>query len=527
MVGCWSREEKAARSGDNASISEHDTWEVLTIRGERAGCLYTRVRYEDRSGEQVLRIIGEQRLAVRRFGTLAEQRFQFASIEKPTGELLEFDWALHQGSAPQTVFGRVSGERLELTSTSHGKSERTTIPWSAEYGGIYFLQQGALLRQPLRAGERRTLRGLVPPVAQLATVELTAREFEMVSLPGGSYELLRVESVTIFPDGSRLPSVLWCDRAGNARKVRFEALNMESYRTTEADALQQRAPPRFDMGWDVQVRLARPIPKAHETSRIRYRVTLSGGDPAAAFVSGPSQQVKARDPHTAEITVYALRPGRTGNPNAREGPPTAEDLGANTMIQSDDPRVIAHARQAAGEETDPWKTAVLLERYVHRAMRGASFSLGFATAAEVAENLHGDCTEYAVFLAALCRARKIPARVALGLVYVEADQALAFHMWNEVYVDKQWIPLDATLGRGGIGAAHLKIAHSNLHGGAAHTAAMPVLEIVNRLSVAVEEVVPAVSTTGVDASEAATKSTKRQEAQPQRKRRKTRTVAVG
>ena len=41
-----------------------------------------------------------------------------------------------------------------------------------------------------------------------------------------------------------------------------------------------------------------------------------------------------------------------------------------------------------------------------------------ATAAEVARSREGDCTEHAVLLAALARARGIPARVAMGLVYV-------------------------------------------------------------------------------------------------------------
>ena len=48
-----------------------------------------------------------------------------------------------------------------------------------------------------------------------------------------------------------------------------------------------------------------------------------------------------------------------------------------------------------------------------------------------------------------------------------ALQAFGYHMWTEVYVDKRWIPVDATLAAGGIGAAHLKIAQSNLQGASA------------------------------------------------------------
>ena len=67
---------------------------------------------------------------------------------------------------------------------------------------------------------------------------------------------------------------------------------------------------------------------------------------------------------------------------------------------------------------------------------------------EVARSLEGDCTEHAVLLAALCRARKIPARVAFGLVYYPPQKGFAYHMWNEVWIADRWIPLDATLGHG-------------------------------------------------------------------------------
>jgi transglutaminase-like putative cysteine protease len=47
-----------------------------------------------------------------------------------------------------------------------------------------------------------------------------------------------------------------------------------------------------------------------------------------------------------------------------------------------------------------------------------------------------------VLLAALCRARGIAARAALGLVYVARNQEFAYHMWTEAYIGGKWIPLD-------------------------------------------------------------------------------------
>ena len=86
-----------------------------------------------------------------------------------------------------------------------------------------------------------------------------------------------------------------------------------------------------------------------------------------------------------------------------------------------------------------------------------------------------------MLLAALCRARGIPARVAIGLVYYEPKQGFAYHMWNEVWIGQQWVPLDATLGQGGIGAAHLKVSDSNLSSASPITALLPVVEVMGQL----------------------------------------------
>jgi hypothetical protein len=103
----------------------------------------------------------------------------------------------------------------------------------------------------------------------------------------------------------------------------------------------------------------------------------------------------------------------------------------------------------------------------------------------VAETKEGDCTEHAVLLMALCRARKIPARGAMGLVYYPPLQGFAYHMWTEVWMEDRWVPLDATLGNGGIGAAHLKLAHSNLKGSDKYSAFLPVHAVLGKLKLEV------------------------------------------
>jgi hypothetical protein len=77
--------------------------------------------------------------------------------------------------------------------------------------------------------------------------------------------------------------------------------------------------------------------------------------------------------------------------------------------------------------------------------------------------------------------------VVVGLVYSEREQGFAFHMWNEVWITNRWIPLDATLGQGGIGADHLKLQTSNLASGAADSAVLSVLAVINQLQLTILE----------------------------------------
>ena len=83
----------------------------------------------------------------------------------------------------------------------------------------------------------------------------------------------------------------------------------------------------------------------------------------------------------------------------------------------------------------PLEKAQRLNHWVFQNIREKNFGVGFAAASEVARNLTGDCSEHAVLLAALRRACDIPARVVVGLVYVEKHQGFGYHMWDEVYID--------------------------------------------------------------------------------------------
>ncbi len=471
---------------------QDDTWDVYFMQGKRIGYAHTQsaVQHNSKSGRELLRIERLDHLAVKREGQTTEQDIRTISIESPQGRLIRFESEMRMGRSPLLTIGRVQGDELVLETTSAGAPGPTTTqtPWPHDAMGPLGTEQ-TLLRKPMQPNERRTIKMLMIGLNQAVDVEMTARDYEPTAMLNGVYDLLKIDTVTQLPDGQKIAGTVWADRTGNTLKTSSQTLGLESYRVTKAEALDSADTAEFDLLTGTFVKVARPLPDAHHTHQVRYRVHLKDGDPAGVFTTGPGQSVTSIDPHTAEIVVDSIRPGQSdGNRNAPPDAPTEADLHPNTFVQSDDPLIVADAKEAAADLTDPWSVAKALEDYVHRKVRNKNYSQAFASAAEVAKSLEGDCTEHAVFLAALARARGIPARVAIGLVYMKPEQGFGYHMWTEVYIEDRWIPIDGTLALGGIGAGHLKIGQTNLEGASIYSTFLPVVQILGQLDIEVVDV---------------------------------------
>lgn len=65
------------------------------------------------------------------------------------------------------------------------------------------------------------------------------------------------------------------------------------------------------------------------------------------------------------------------------------------------------------------------------------------SAVQVLRTKVGDCNEITYLFAALARASHIPTKIITGLVYL--NHRFRYHMWAEVFINKQWISVDPTL----------------------------------------------------------------------------------
>jgi hypothetical protein len=469
-------------------VPQETIWEAYYLQGAKIGYGSTLVSKIDRAGQPFVQTESDNHLKLERYGQPVEQQVKLSTLETHDGQVLEFRTEVSFGPTPVVFSGHAEDDTMIVQTSTQGKIQQSTIAWASDVRGFRGAEQ-SLAAKPLVPGEKRSLRMLVPLVNQVAEVELAAADYETTRLLDQDARLLRIETSARLPDGNVMAETLWSDERGAVLKRRIAGIDQESYRTTEAIA-KADAPasqPKLDVGIATTVPIDPPLTQAHQSQEIRYRVELSTGDPMTTFATGTTQSLKSLSPHVAELTVRSMRPGQApaATGAATPQPVGPEYLQANSVLQIDDARIKAMAAEARGDKSNPVKVAIALERYVHDTLSSSDLTQAFATAAEVAESRSGDCTEHAVLLAALARACGIPSRVAIGLVYVERSAGFGYHMWTEVYLDGQWYPLDATIGQGGIGPAHIKLVDSSLEGASAYSAFLPVAKVVGQLKISV------------------------------------------
>ncbi len=462
---------------------ERETWMSCTINGAKIGYMHFRERRLEENGQRWIQYSYDDQLTLKRFTTETVIHTEFTTVESPEGRIRDFRSLVKTGPTAMRASGRLEGEELVIVTETAGHKDTRRMAFDPGWGGFVATDQ-SLERKPMKPGETRHLKALVPVVLVVADITMKARAYEAVELPAGPQQLLRIDVATDLGTGN-YDSTVWTDRQGTVWKTRDSLLKLEAVVTSRERAMAPGEAAEFDLGFDTIVRLQRPLIRPHETRRVVYRATLKDGDIKKLFPVSSAQSVGSIQGDTAEVTVRSIRPDRPVQVSADlENPPTEAHRKSSPLLQTNDALVRALA-EVATDEDDPWKLACLLERHVRDEVSDKNYSTAMATAAEVAETLAGDCTEHAMLLAALCRVRGIPSRVAIGLVYYPAGQAFAYHMWTEVWIRDRWIALDATLGRGGIGAAHIKLADSAMESLEAFVELLPVIQAIGRLQLEV------------------------------------------
>jgi hypothetical protein len=472
-----------------------DLWEVAQVEGARTGYFRTTVREVERNGQKRLRTAQELQLTFRRGPATAQVRMESGDEETSDGKVLAIFMKQFQGSKVLvSTEGALDGDSMKISvSGDQGRFERK-VRWNDQVIGLY-AQELFFQKNKVKPGDSVSFQSFEPSLNAVLTTRAQIKDEEEVKVLETKRRLLRVE---LTPDKVELPggktfalppAVYWLDKDHLVVRREAELPGLGKVLFTRASREVATAQGEATIrSTDILTRnfipLDRKLPRGHDTSSVVYRITIKDEkEPDTALAQDERQQIKNVKGSSFELHVKAVRePGTDTSSEAKE-----EFTKSCLYLDSDNTRVQAHTKEAIGRETDAWKKALRIEGWVHDHMK-IDTTAAFAPAGQVAQTLRGDCRQYGMLTAAMCRAAGVPSRTALGVVYLE-DRAgkpnLAFHMWTEVWIKGRWIAIDATLGKGGIGAGHIKVTDASWHDAQSLTPFLPLLRVLDKLSVTV------------------------------------------
>jgi hypothetical protein len=463
---------------DLARYGSAATWRGVYYRGEKIGFTVSQTvpRGEgfdlEEDGRLQMALLGATTAATIRTTAHVDRNFT----------LRAFEFSLDPGTGPieirGTIANRGSGDtervalRITVKTASGERSEERALeaPPALSLNLSRRLANGGLV-----AGARYHWTVFDPATLRNAPVTIDVGRREVVTADGPPVPAFRVEM-----EFSGLRTTSWVTDTGEV--VREESpLGLITVRESAERARAMAVPLKvqsdmYDSAAIVPAGRER-IDEPRDVRRLRIR--LEGADLSSADLDGVAQT----STRSATFTTIDIRDPQTLT--GGEADDTASSfLGPEPLIESDDPEVIAETQRAVRGIAGRRAQAERLTRYVNGLLEKKP-TVSIPSAREVLRTRVGDCNEHTALFVAMARAAGIPARIAVGLVFVRG--AFYYHAWPEVYVEdghgrSLWLPVDPTLNEFPADATHIRLARGGLD---KQTAILP---LVGRLKMTVVDV---------------------------------------
>jgi hypothetical protein len=379
------------------------------------------------------------------------------------GKPLGFEMVMTTSGVEQKTVGSIADGKVTTQRHVMGQLQEDTSDWPQ---GALLLEGMRLLQEEkgLQAGTSYRAHVFRPDMLMAIPAEVHVGELKKVDLFGRLMDLTEV-TTSMSIGAQSIVATGYVDKEFKALKTLVPMMGMEM----EMVACDKSFAMRDDDVVDFLEKLSLTSPvklmNMHTIESISYTLKPTTGQKLELPVSA-SQQV---EPSETGIIVTVTVPAAAGGicfPYNGEDPAVKEALQPTDYLQCDNEKIIEMAKQAVKEAPDTATAATQIEAFVDGYITQKDLSVGYASAAEVAETRQGDCSEHAVLTAAMCRAVGIPARVVCGIVYADSflskESIFGGHMWTEVYIGDTWLGLDATRSeQNGFGPGHIALAHGN------------------------------------------------------------------
>lgn len=441
-----------ALAADLSHYGSSAQWKGIYYRGDKIGFSVGQTTPTDEGYE----IREDGRLQMVLLGSTTSVRMSTLAVVDRGFALSRFEFSLDPGTGPTVISGDLDGSQLTLR-IRNSAGEREEIRELEEPPALSLNLPRALVARGLEAGQTHEVYVFDPATLQNApmTVEVQARE--VVRAAGRPVPAFRVET--------RFAGIVtrsWITDVGDVVKEESPTGLLVVRETQEqAQALAVPGHVQTDLLAAAAIVPSPPTRIDDPTTVELLRIRLSGVENFEAFdLQGAGQR--------AEDGVIEVRDPRDLEPGPGD-PDLERFLRPEPLIESDaEPIRIEAERGVATAAADPRARAERLVRHVH-ALIEKKPTISLPSALEVLETRVGDCNEHTALYVALARALGIPARIAVGLVYMSSSMGGAFfyHAWAEVWIAEDdgrglWLPVDPTLNQFPADATHVRLARGGL-----------------------------------------------------------------
>ena len=415
----------------SADAAETQRWQVVNANELKVGhALVTRTVSE--SG-----VIDSERIEIRfgKTGRRARYRLHFEIESAPDGSLRRMLREVETAEGHSRVEAIAVGGDLDV---SHGSGRKKTTQRVA--GAARDLKSDEWARDWLSAvgrGEAREpwkYRTWDAAKLESVTIELSAFPADPVA---------NVER-RVFSSRGTTGSRLRVDAQGNVVR---EIMALGSFELTRSDATEREALAEdqvFDHIAPLLQKSPYRIPARDMDQKIRYRLENHGNTLALPVGGGQRSWIEG-DATWMQVCASCPLDGVELPADERR-----LALEPTQWLESADPYLLKRALFFTEGRKDPAAKMQRLTEFV-RSHMGTEFDmLGYGTALEALHSRRGDCTEFAVLLAAMGRAAGVPTRIAIGRVYARHFEGYRHvfvpHAWVQAWTGAGWESFDAAIG---------------------------------------------------------------------------------
>lgn len=467
-----------------------ELWYAVLIGGQKSG--WSRSRVTTTKDEIIS--VQEMTFSIKRENATIKVWTLTEFTETSDGTPKSMRATQSMGSDPTETFFEFTKDGVKLSTITKNSRQTTMLPTPV---GEWLTPSRveAFILKNIKEGKKEFSYATIAPTSGTTIV---TEERRQIAFGEGTFGDKTVKTYSYDVKNSAAPTIPireTIDEFGDLVNQRMDtgAFTIVTTKTTREKALADVNAPEIMVG--TYVVPDKELARSNQLTKATYILRTPDGD--APIVAATSAQAVIPDGVRSVRVTIDVKGTTPAKPSPEE---FAAALAATTLADAKDAEIIRLVEKATKDVgPDPLKQAEAMRRFVHSYIKKKDLSVGFASASETARSAAGDCSEHGVLLAAMLRAKRIPARVVSGLVHVpglaKGKGAFGYHLWTQALLTidgtQQWLDLDATLSpTSRFDASHIALIVSDLADNDTMTSMVSIVPLLGRLSIEVVETTP-------------------------------------